>query len=79
MSSANKSGNPPATDADDAERQLGRHTPGAARLRPTPGPVPSTIIDCTDQTGRVLRLGALSLERINEVVAPLDAEIRDEG
>ncbi len=79
VSSANKSGNPPATDADDAERQLGRLTRVLLDSGPTPGPVPSTIIDCTDETGRVLRLGALSLERINEVVAPLDAEIRDEG
>jgi len=79
VSSANKSGHPPATDADDAEAQLRRHIRVFLDGGPTPGPVPSTIIDCTDETGRVLRLGALSLERVNEVVAPLGAEIRDEG
>jgi tRNA A37 threonylcarbamoyladenosine synthetase subunit TsaC/SUA5/YrdC len=79
VSSANKSGHPPATDADDAEAQLRRHIRVFLDGGPTPGPVPSTIIDCTDETGRVLRLGALGLERVNEVVAPLGAEIRDEG
>jgi tRNA threonylcarbamoyl adenosine modification protein (Sua5/YciO/YrdC/YwlC family) len=79
VSSANKSGHPPATDADDAEAQLRRHIRVFLDAGPTPGPVPSTIIDCTDETGRVLRLGALSLERVNEVVAPHGTEIRDEG
>jgi tRNA threonylcarbamoyl adenosine modification protein (Sua5/YciO/YrdC/YwlC family) len=79
VSSANKSGHPPATDADDAEAQLRRHIRVFLDGGPTPGPVPSTIIDCTDETGRVLRRGALSVERVNEVVAPLGAEIRDEG
>jgi L-threonylcarbamoyladenylate synthase len=79
VSSANKSGHPPATDADDAEAQLRRHIRVFLDGGPTPGPIPSTIIDCTDETGRVLRLGALGLERVNEVVAPLGTEIRDEG
>jgi tRNA A37 threonylcarbamoyladenosine synthetase subunit TsaC/SUA5/YrdC len=46
---------------------------------PTPGPVPSTIVDVTGQTGRVLRLGAVPLDRLNEIVGPLGAEIVDEG
>jgi L-threonylcarbamoyladenylate synthase len=46
---------------------------------PTPGPVPSTIVDCTGEQGRVLRQGVLPLARLNEVVRPLDAEIVDEG
>jgi tRNA A37 threonylcarbamoyladenosine synthetase subunit TsaC/SUA5/YrdC len=44
-----------------------------------PGPVPSTIVDCTGEQGRVLRLGAVSLERLDEVVAPLGTTIVDEG
>ncbi|MGH3445925.1 MAG: L-threonylcarbamoyladenylate synthase [Nocardioidaceae bacterium] len=80
VSSANTSGMPAATDADEAESMLG----GAVRVLlddgPTPGPVPSTIIDVTGQNrGRVLRLGAVSLERLNDVVRPLGAEIVDEG
>ena len=46
---------------------------------PTPGSEPSTIVDVTGPTGRVLRLGAVSLERLNEIVAPLGVEITDEG
>ena len=41
--------------------------------------MPSTIVDVTGQPGRVLRLGAVSLERLNEIVAPLGVEIVDEG
>jgi len=33
----------------------------------------------TTTPGRVLRLGAVSLERLNEIVAPLGVEITDEG
>ena len=44
------------------------------------GPVPSTIVDATNpDKGRVLRLGALSLERLNEVVEPIGGSIVDEG
>jgi len=46
---------------------------------PTPGAEASTILDVTGTAGRVLRLGALSLVRLNEVVAPLGVEITDEG
>ena len=45
----------------------------------SPGDVPSTIVDVTGDTGRVLRLGAVSLDRLNEIVSPLGAEIVDEG
>jgi len=79
VSSANRSGRPPATDADDALHQLGRDVRVLLDAGPTPGPVPSTIVDCTDETGRILRRGVLELERLNEVVRPLDTEIRDEG
>jgi tRNA threonylcarbamoyl adenosine modification protein (Sua5/YciO/YrdC/YwlC family) len=79
VSSANKSGRPPATDADDAHRQLGREIRVLLDAGPTPGPVPSTIVDCTSETGRILRRGVLDLDRLNEVVRPLDTEIRDEG
>jgi L-threonylcarbamoyladenylate synthase len=46
---------------------------------PTPGPEPSTIVDVTGQEGRVLRLGAVPLERLNEIVEPLGVTITDEG
>jgi tRNA A37 threonylcarbamoyladenosine synthetase subunit TsaC/SUA5/YrdC len=46
---------------------------------PTPGSAPSTIVDVTGPQGRVLRVGAVPLGRLNEIVAPLGAEITDEG
>lgn len=79
VSSANRSGEPAATNADDAERMLGESVEVILDDGPTAGPVPSTIVDVTGQTGRVLRRGAVPLERLTEIVRPLGAEIVDEG
>ncbi len=79
VSSANRSGEPAATNAEDAERMLGDSVEVLLDDGPTGGPVPSTIVDVTGQTGRLLRRGAVSLERLNEIVGPLGAEIVDEG
>ena len=68
-----------ATDADQAERMLGAAVAVILDGGPTPGALPSTIVDVTGPAGRVLRLGAVSLERLNEIVAPLGVEISDEG
>jgi tRNA threonylcarbamoyl adenosine modification protein (Sua5/YciO/YrdC/YwlC family) len=78
VSSANRTGLPPATRADDAEDMLGERVRVLLDAGPTPGPVPSTIIDCTSEQGRVLRRGALPLERLREVVTPMGAEIVEE-
>jgi tRNA A37 threonylcarbamoyladenosine synthetase subunit TsaC/SUA5/YrdC len=45
----------------------------------SPGETPSTIVDVTGDTGRVLRLGAVPLARLNEIVEPFGTEILDEG
>jgi L-threonylcarbamoyladenylate synthase len=79
VSSANKSGLPAALDADAAEQMLGSSVSVILDDGPSAGPQPSTIIDVTGPQGRVLRLGALSLERINEILAPHGVEITDEG
>jgi L-threonylcarbamoyladenylate synthase len=79
VSSANRTGLPAATDADAAEEMLGEEVRVILDAGPTPGPSPSTIIDCTGERGRVLRQGVLPLARINEIVSPLGAEIIDEG
>lgn len=79
VSSANRSGEPAALDADEAERMLGGSVAVILDDGPTRGAEPSTIVDVTGSPGRVLRIGALSLERLNEVVAPLGVEITDEG
>jgi hypothetical protein len=41
--------------------------------------VPSTILDCTSERGRVLRRGILPVERLRDVLSGYDAEILDEG
>jgi tRNA threonylcarbamoyl adenosine modification protein (Sua5/YciO/YrdC/YwlC family) len=83
VSSANLTGKDAATDADQADEMLGAAVEVLLDGGPTPGSVPSTIVDATGETGRVLRLGAISLERLNEVVEPLGAHIvgpdEDEG
>jgi tRNA threonylcarbamoyl adenosine modification protein (Sua5/YciO/YrdC/YwlC family) len=79
VSSANKSGLPAATDADAAEQMLGDSVEVLLDAGPTPGDVPSTIVDVTGDVGRVLRLGAVPLARLNEIVSPIGAEIVDEG
>ncbi|QWZ10406.1 threonylcarbamoyl-AMP synthase [Nocardioides panacis] len=79
VSSANRTGLPAATDADQAEAMLGSSVAVILDGGPTPGALPSTIVDVTGPAGRVLRLGAVSLERLNEIVAPLGVEISDEG
>jgi tRNA threonylcarbamoyl adenosine modification protein (Sua5/YciO/YrdC/YwlC family) len=79
VSSANLSGMPPATDADQAESMLGESVEVILDDGPSPGPVPSTIVDVTGPVGRVLRLGAVSLDRLNKIVAPIGASVVDEG
>ncbi len=79
VSSANKSGMPAATDADAAEDMLGDRVEVLLDGGVSPGGEASTIVDVTGGTGRVLRLGALSLARLNEVVEPLGTTIVDEG
>ena len=79
VSSANRSGLPAALDADAAEAMLGPSVSVILDGGPTPGAAPSTIVDVTGPQGRVLRIGAVSLERLNDIVAPLGAQITDEG
>jgi L-threonylcarbamoyladenylate synthase len=79
VSSANRSGLPAAQDADAAEAMLGSSVRIILDDGPTPGAEPSTIVDVTGAQGRVLRVGAVSLERLNEIVEPLGVVITDEG
>lgn len=73
VSSANISGNPPATTATEARQQFGDAVPiyldgGTAEIGE-----PSTIIDLSGPAPRILREGAISAERIGEVLG-LDPE-----
>jgi tRNA threonylcarbamoyl adenosine modification protein (Sua5/YciO/YrdC/YwlC family) len=72
VSSANRSGLAPATDAAEAARQLGTAVEVYLDAGPSGEPVPSTIVDLTGERPRVLRLGALSLEQLRAVVPDLE-------
>lgn len=72
VSSANRSGNPPATTCDDAEEQLGDAVTVYLDGGPSGDPVASTIVDLTRTPPRLLRAGALSIETLREVAADLE-------
>jgi L-threonylcarbamoyladenylate synthase len=72
VTSANRSGEPPATTAAEAAQALG---PGVAAVLddgPSPGGVPSTVVRARGAVLDILRPGALSAET-------LDAAVRAKG
>lgn len=71
VSSANRTGHPPAADAADAERQLGDAVTAYLEGGPVAAPVPSTIVDLTGERSRVLRAGALPPEELRELLPDL--------
>ena len=79
VSSANRTGLEAATDAEAAEAMLGGKVEVILDAGPTKGDVPSTIVDVTGDTGRVLRPGAIPLDRLNEIVSPIGTTIVYEG
>ena len=68
VSSANRSGSPPATTAADAEAQLGDAVAVYLDGGPCSGDVPSTIVDLTGVVPKLLRRGVISVARLREVV-----------
>ncbi|MBA3252299.1 MAG: threonylcarbamoyl-AMP synthase [Geodermatophilaceae bacterium] len=68
VSSANVSGQPPATTAEQAQEQLGEAVAVYLAAAPTESTVPSTIVDATATTPRLLRAGAVSLSALRDVV-----------
>jgi tRNA threonylcarbamoyl adenosine modification protein (Sua5/YciO/YrdC/YwlC family) len=70
VSSANKTGQPAALDADQAQRMLNTSVEVIVDGGAAPGGEASTIVDATTDTPRLLRLGAISVERINAVLEP---------
>jgi tRNA threonylcarbamoyl adenosine modification protein (Sua5/YciO/YrdC/YwlC family) len=69
VSSANVSGMPAATTADEAEDQLGDSVAVYLDGGPATGGVPSTILDLTGLVPKLLRAGAIPVDRLNEVAA----------
>jgi tRNA threonylcarbamoyl adenosine modification protein (Sua5/YciO/YrdC/YwlC family) len=68
VSSANRSGRPAATTAQQADYQLGDHAAVVLDGGPRESSAASTIVDCTSPTPRVLRIGAIEVDRLREVV-----------
>ena len=72
VSSANKSGQPAATTAEEARRQLEYAVSVYLEAGPCPDPVASTIVDVTGARPRVLRHGAIPVEKLRDVVPDLE-------
>ena len=79
VSSANTTGEPAATDPDQAEEMLGEECAVLVDAGPSSlSGRASTIVDVTGTQGRILRLGALDLDQLNAVLEPLGATLVDE-
>ena len=77
VSSANKTGQPAAANAEEALNQLGEDVTLVVDDGPRPAPQedgsvgeskPSTILDCTSTPYVVVREGAITVEELREVV-----------
>jgi tRNA threonylcarbamoyl adenosine modification protein (Sua5/YciO/YrdC/YwlC family) len=68
VSSANRSGQPPATTASQARDQLGERVPVLLDGGTAGAAVPSTVVDLTADDPVVLREGAVSVAQIGEVL-----------
>ena len=79
VSSANLTGEPAATDADEAERMLGDYVEVVLDGGPSAGSAASTIIDCTGDEPRILRVGALDPDELRTVLEGLGAQLEDEA
>jgi len=72
VSSANKTGAPATTTAAEAEGQLGDAVEVYLDGGPCADNVPSTIVDLTGGMPRVLRAGAISIDRLRKVATVID-------
>jgi tRNA threonylcarbamoyl adenosine modification protein (Sua5/YciO/YrdC/YwlC family) len=69
VSSANLTGRPAATDADQATAMLGDRVAVVLDGGPTLDERPSTIVDCTASRPRVLRTGVVTPDELRTVLA----------
>ncbi len=79
VTSANLTGEPAATEADAAEEMLGDHVAVVIDDGESSGGEASTIVDATHSPGRVLRVGALSIDALNIALEDLGVELSDES
>jgi tRNA threonylcarbamoyl adenosine modification protein (Sua5/YciO/YrdC/YwlC family) len=72
VSSANLTGHPAPEDSDAAQEMLGDSVSVYLDGGPTPGIVPSSIVDVTREAPLLLREGAVSAEELRKVVPDLE-------
>ncbi|MEV4107281.1 L-threonylcarbamoyladenylate synthase [Nonomuraea sp. NPDC049695] len=74
VSSANRSGAPAATTADEAEEQLGDSVDVYLDGGKTTDNTPSTILDLTTAVPRLLRRGAIPVEKLRGIIGYVATE-----
>src|ERR1700761_8408613 len=79
VSSANRHGQPSAVNADEAEQQLGEAVSIYLDGGPCADNVPSTILDLTGPTPKVLRVGAISVDRLRTVSSVIGENEHDDA
>ena len=78
VSSANTTGKPAATNADDAIDMLGDVVAVVLDAGETRSEQPSTIVDCTGDRPRILREGAIPAREIHRVLADTGHAFEDD-
>ena len=76
VSSANRTGQPPATTADEAQQQLGEAVSVYLDGGPCADSIPSTILDLTGTLPTLLRAGAISVDRLRTVATVVADDAR---
>lgn len=74
VSSANRSGAPAATTAEEAEEQLGDSVAVYLDAGKTTDNTPSTILDLTTAVPRLLRRGAIPVEKLRGIIGYVATE-----
>jgi tRNA A37 threonylcarbamoyladenosine synthetase subunit TsaC/SUA5/YrdC len=72
VSSANKTGQPPAITAEEARAQLGFAVSVYLEAGELPDRTPSSIVDVTGEVPRLLRAGAIPLDKLRDVVPSIE-------
>jgi tRNA threonylcarbamoyl adenosine modification protein (Sua5/YciO/YrdC/YwlC family) len=77
VSSANKTGEPAAITAEEARAQFGFSVSVYLEAGECPDRTPSTIVDVTGSVPRLLRAGAIPLEKLRDVVPSIEGPEED--
>jgi L-threonylcarbamoyladenylate synthase len=70
--SANRAGHRPCLRADEVAREFGDHLDLILEADPCPGGLPSTIVDVTNSSPRLVRAGAIPPSALAEIMPELE-------